>query len=379
MLALEPAQYHAVVTDPPYELGFMGRAWDASGVAYDGRTWRAVMHVARPGAHLLAFGGSRTWHRMVCAIEDAEWEIRDCVMWVYGSGFPKGLDVGKAIDDELGAEREVVDIKKRSSGMGGLLHRDQIGSAGYHYKQEWGTSQPVTEAAQYWDGWNTVLKPAVEPIVLARRGVPDTVAKCVLENGTGAVNVGACKVGGNGKRVLKHVMGKQSSSSGIYKFNQPGNESMGREFVKETLDGRYPSNFICDGSDEVIHLLPEGAARFFYSAKASSDDRPHGRDATIHPTVKPLDLMRYLVKLVCAPGGWVLDPFTGSGSTGCAAIFEGMRFVGVEQSQEYADVAVGRLKLALESKPQADTPDAWSGVPRRSGSAPLDTTSLWDD
>jgi len=159
---------------------------------------------------------------------------------------------------------------------------------------------------------------------------------------------------------------------GVYKFNEgaTGSQTMSGGFLKETADGRYPPNVIHDGSDEVTHLLPDGAARFFYSAKADKDDRPHGRGAVIHPTVKPVDLMRYLVRLVCVQGGVVLDPFTGSGSTGCAAILEGMRFVGIEQSQEYADMVVGRLRLALDEMAFGATPEAPTPIKTKGGGAP---------
>lgn len=561
---LEPDQFHAVVTDPPYELGFMSKRWDGTGVAYDVKTWDAALQVAKSGAHLLSFGGSRTYHRMTCAIEDAEWEIRDCLMWVYGSGYPKSMDVSKAIDKKLGAKRRQV---RTPMSPNGNVMMDGIGSkrpwkelakeVGYH---EHDSDDPVTEEAKRWHGWGTCIKPsyepcilaqkplspeqeqriivenlsrleaqlwsllpasaakecfglnqneydavcasaqwsvgerlrqadsfaqtdtslfesavstclstviswrntlgarsaltstsitrtksnttidwrtlrlcssaltlhtiiqdaisqpgswwsasgaaevlsvvvqslnstldlsalvsaidkghislpeeggpeirpAYEPIVLARKPLGGTVAECVMANGTGALNVDACKVGTTGTDITKEVPSKEGSGSGIYRFNSDNLSShmSNGGFVKTTKDGRWPANLIHDGSDEVVRLLPDGADRYFYTPKADEDDRPHGKNATIHPTVKPLDLMRYLVRLVCVRGGTVLDPFCGSGSTGVAAVLEGMQFVGVELSKEYADIAVGKIRLALESAPSLPTLNVTSPAAR---------------
>lgn len=355
LLQLEPEQFHAVVTDPPYELGFMSKRWDGTGVAYDLKTWKSILQVAKQGAHLLSFGGSRTYHRMTCAIEDAEWEIRDCIMWVYGTGYPKSMDVSKAIDKELGAERRKT---RTPMSPNGNVMMDGIGSkrpwkelakeVGYH---EHDSDDPVTEESKEWYGWGTALKPTYEPVVLARKPLEGTVAQCVMANGTGALNVDACRVGTTGGDIIREVSRKISSGSGVYKFNDDSKPSshMNGEFTKITKDGRWPANLIHDNSDEVVRLFREGAERFFYTPKAGEDDRPHGKNGVIHPTVKPLDLMRYLVRLVCVRGGRVLDPFCGTGSTGVAAVLEGMEFVGVELSKEYADLAVGKIKLALES------------------------------
>lgn len=349
-------QFHAVVTDPPYELGFMDKKWDGTGVAYDVRTWDVVLRASKPGAHLLAFGGSRTYHRMTCAIEDAEWEVRDCVMWVYGSGYPKSMDVSKAIDKHFGVERRKI---RTPMSPNGNVMMDKIGAtrpwkeaakeAGYH---EHDGDDPVTSEAKEWSGWGTTLKPAYEPIVVARKPLGGTVAECVLANGTGALNVDACRVGTTGADVTREITSKPSSGSGIYKFNTDNPSSqLNGEFIKTHKDGRWPANLIHDGSEEVLVLLPEEATRFFYTAKANDGDRPHGEGEVIHPTVKPLDLMRYVVRLTCVRGGRVLDPFTGSGSTGCATVLEGMEFVGVELSKEYADITIGKIKLALEQAP----------------------------
>ena len=352
---LEPEQFYAVVTDAPYELGFMGKRWDGTGVAYDLKTWKSILQVAKQGAHLLSFGGSRTYHRMTCAIEDAGWEIRDCIMWVYGTGYPKSMDVSKAIDKELGAER--CKVRTPMSPNGNVM-MDGIGAkrpwkelakeVGYH---EHDSDEPVTEEAKEWHGWGTCIKPSYEPVVLARKPLEGTVAQCVMANGTGALHIDACRVGTTGEDVARVMQPKGLSGNNIYNFGR-GEEGgicpfMQGGIVKTTKDGRWPANLIHDGSDEVLRLLKEGAERFFYTPKASDDDRPHGKGGTIHPTVKPLDLMRYLVRLVCVRGGKVLDPFCGSGSTGAAAVLEGMEFVGVELSKEYADLAVGKIRLAL--------------------------------
>lgn len=351
---LPQGEFHAVVTDPPYELKFMNKGWDGSGVAYDQKTWRTVLRACLPGAHLLSFGGSRTYHRMTCAIEDAGWEIRDCIMWVYMSGYPKSMDISKAIDKKLGAKRRQVRTPMPPNGN---VMMDKIGAtrpwkeaakeAGYH---EHDGDEPVTEAAKYWQGWGTTLKPAYEPVVLARKALDGTAAECVMKHATGALNIDACRVGSTGTDVTRLIENKISSGSSVYNFNKAdqGSASMNGGFTKTHKDGRWPANVIHDGSEEVLELLPEEARRFFYTPKADDDDRPHG-DTTdvVHPTVKPVDLMQYLVRLITPPGGKVLDSFMGSGSTGCAAILEGMSFVGIEQSKEYADIAIGKIRLAL--------------------------------
>lgn len=415
MARLEPQCHHAVVTDPPYGLGkepdpvevmtswakcghhevagggFMGKSWDA--FVPQPATWRECYRTMKPGAHMLCFAGTRTLDWMTMSLRFSGVEIRDLIMWVYGGGYPKGTNVSKAIDKVLGAERTKVqtpftpNTNKMMEGLGNTRPwKDAAKEVGYH---EHASDDPVTDAAQQWQGYNTALKPAVEPIILARKPFAGTVARCVLDNGTGALNVNGCRVEAPNEPVTCDRAPKQytSSGSGIYNFNSKkvGEASMnGGHYGYRHKEGRYPANLIHDGSEEVVSLFPQStsssavmplprtpgdsigeahgdtdrstlrghddsgsAARFFYTAKADKDDRPHGKQAVTHPTVKPLDLMRYLVRLVCAPGGVVLDPFMGSGSTGCAAIAEGMWFVGIEQDQAYADLAVGRLKLAL--------------------------------
>ena len=334
MSGLPDASVDSIVTDPPYELGFMGKSWDASGIAYDIEVWRQALRVLKPGGHLLAFSGSRTYHRMTCAIEDAGFEIRDQIMWVYGSGFPKSLDVSKAIDKAAGVEFEA----RPASGVG-FMGPD--GPNGYNVKKnQLKRTGDSTDAARQWSGWGTALKPAHEPICMARKPLVGTVAANVLRHGTGAINVDGCRVGGGVVRRISGDTGRVKSES-IGAF--AGFEGY------DTTAGRWPANFIHDGSDEATVGLRE-AARYFYTAKASSEDRDEmlgDVPRNVHPTVKPTELMRYLVRMVTPPGGTVLDPFTGSGSTGRAAMLEGMRFIGCELSPEYAMIARARIRYTL--------------------------------
>ena len=360
----------SIVTDPPYELGFMGKSWDASGIAYDQRVWVQCLRVLKPGGHMLAFSGSRTYHRMVCAIEDAGFEIRDQIMWVYGSGFPKSLNISKAIDKAAGAEREVIGQKLHArKGVASAEERTVIGAGAFGEARMGDITAPATDEAKQWDGWGTALKPAHEPIVMARKPLVGTVANNVLTHGTGGINIDGCRVGEGAKKWVTPRGGIWSTDS---------------ESTSELVDnplGRFPANFIHDGSDEVVELFPDkagamapvksgqkgfggdiygkyqqagddgatfyndglgSAARFFYCAKASKKDRNDGA-TNKHPTVKPTELMRYLVRLVTPPNGTVLDPFTGSGSTGKAAVLEGFSFIGIEQSEEYVQIAKARI------------------------------------
>jgi site-specific DNA-methyltransferase (adenine-specific) len=385
----------SVVTDPPYELGFMGKSWDATGVAYSVELWQEVMRVLKPGGHLLAFSGSRTYHRMAVAIEDAGFEIRDQIMWIYGSGFPKSHDVSKGIDKQAGAEREVVGEKITGRALGGSNWKD--GDAG---GQEFvSITTPATAEAKQWQGWGTALKPAHEPIVVARKPLIGTVAANVLTYGTGGLNIDGSRVGNEGGTTGSEYIPNDSPIYG---------KGLGNTGEVVKLDtGRWPANVIHDGSDEVVELFPDtkagiarrgnsggnnfgsdtpkpplddigysdsgSAARFFYCAKASKRDRNEGLDgfeakerglpyqgmqnmdggrdrlrANHHPTVKPTELMRYLCRLVTPPGGIVLDPFMGSGSTGKAAMYEGFEFVGIELTDEYLPIAKARIEFAIE-------------------------------
>ena len=399
----------SIVTDPPYELGFMGKSWDSSGIAFNVEVWQEAMRVLKPGGHLLAFSGSRTYHRMAVAIEDAGFEIRDQIMWVYGSGFPKSHNISKGIDKAAGAEREVVGTRPQRANSGNSLV-PMNASAG----ELEAITIPSTPEAQQWNGWGTALKPAHEPIVLARKPLIGTVANNVLTFGTGGLNIDGCRVGSR-EDDPQH---RPSSASGIGNGGVAYGTRDGQEATYS--QGRWPANFIHDGSDEVVALFlitssgelkpwingsvasetvasfsqgldgklrdftaPKStgsAARFFYCAKASKRDRNEGLEgfevkkqdttrkegnvggdnprnrgvherANHHPTVKPTDLMRYLCRLITPPNGTVLDPFMGSGSTGKAAKLEGFDFIGIEMSAEYLEIARARIAF-IEKHPE---------------------------
>jgi site-specific DNA-methyltransferase (adenine-specific) len=275
----------SIVTDPPYGLSFMGKKWD-----YDVPSvaiWEQCLRVVKPGGHLLAFAGTRTQHRMACRIEDAGFEIRDMIAWVYGSGFPKSHNL-----------------------------------EGDH------------------KGWGTALKPALEPITMARKPFSSTVAANVIQYGTGAINVDGCRVETEtrlnqsaGNKNLEHRTTVTPVSS--------HNETDGRECV-----GRWPANIIHDGSNEAALSLKSGA-RFFYTAKAGKVDRESENN---HPTVKPTMLMAYLCRLITQPGGTILDPFMGSGSTGKAATINGFRFIGIERDPEYHKISEARISNQHEGR-----------------------------
>jgi len=398
----------SIVCDPPYELGFMGKRWDASGIAYDATLWTECLRVLKPGGHLVAFGGTRTYHRMTVAIEDAGFEIRDSIIWMYGSGFPKSLDVSKAIDKQAGIWR----------GRAGAPHENDIKrSFGQHYERT-DKGDPATPEAQQWHGYGTALKPAHEPAVLARKPLSGTVADNVLTWGTGALNIDGCRVSvedgdykgiGGGNKLTNHI-GKKIKND-IYQdgFTRTGvDHTTGRwpanvildEHAAEALDeqsGHSVSSASANRNGQNVqgitgimaprktaqvrgHTDSGGASRFFYIAKASRAEREAGLDgmqeksvliysekkqgalpqqtpsvpssrANHHPTVKPITLMRHLVRLVTPKGGTVLDPFMGSGSTGCAAMLEGMRFVGIDITAEYVDIAERRILHWLNQNP----------------------------
>jgi site-specific DNA-methyltransferase (adenine-specific) len=341
MATLEPESVDAVVCDPPYELGFMGKKWDASGIAYDLEVWRQALRVLKPGGHLLAFSGSRTYHRMACAIEDAGFDVRDQIMWLYGSGFPKSHDVSKAIDKAAGAEREVVSRSETGIAGGTGKHAGQADA--YGYAATFNITAPATDDARRWSGWGTALKPAHEPICMARKPLAGTVAANVLRYGTGAINVDGCRVQTD-EELRRAVGGWQTEYVGGEQ--KPINTF---DLHPDGIPGRWPANVLHDGSDEATEGLRD-AARYFYTAKASGEDRDEmigDVPKNVHPTVKPTDLMRYLVRMVTPPGGLVLDPFTGSGSTGRAAMLEGMRFIGCELSPDYAEIARARIRFTL--------------------------------
>lgn len=418
----------AIVTDPPYGLAFMGAKWDSFGGSTGNQTtserqaegkryakenkgapryanshgkkvtlnemvnfqgamtpiFEEAFRVAKPGAHLLCFGGTRTFHRMACAIESAGWEIRDTIMWVYGSGFPKSMDVGKAIDKALGVERDVVGhvtatptqgfSKVKGVGTGAASLGDEV-------NRSYDLTKATSKQAKQWEGWGTCLKPAWEPIIVARKPLDGTVAHNVMTYGTGAINIDGCRVPTNDK------LGGGMRGSNIA-FDRPwmhdeeaqaAHVEVVKAHVKKAEElGRFPANIVHDGSSEVVELFPDSkssnktiprkrtpqttcygtyngdgdyyivgrgdsgsAARFFYCAKASKKDRGEGND---HPTVKPTALMQWLVRLVCPQGGVVMDPFCGSGSTGVACAREGMRFIGMDTDPHYIEIAQKRLE-----------------------------------
>src|SRR6516162_686035 len=353
MAELEETSVDAVVTDPPYELAFMGRTWDASGIAFNADTWALCLRALKPGGHLLAFGGTRTWHRLTCAIEDAGFEIRDSIAWLYGSGFPKSLDVSKAIDKAAGAEREIVG---RRTDRAATPKQDIRG--GRYIGGETGAidcsaiTVPATPAAKQWQGWGTALKPAHEPIIVARKPIQGTVANNVLAHGTGGLNIDACRVATtdnlNGGAYSKgsrgaDLPGAKRSSAAAGMFAEDGGRLRGQY---ENPAGRWPTNVVLDetqateldkqsglirdrvGMSKIVggHRFIDGdtttvqkfdygsadsggASRFFptfkYHPKAPTNERPN-HDGTTHPTVKPVDLIRWLIRLVTPPSGTVL-------------------------------------------------------------------------
>jgi site-specific DNA-methyltransferase (adenine-specific) len=415
---LHDASVDSIVTDPPYGLQFMGKDWDHGVPGAD--VWAECLRVLKPGGWLLAFAGTRTQHRMATAIEDAGFEIRDMIGWAYGSGFPKSLDVAKAIDSAAGMQGEVVPSGDPVKRMIPVADQNATGSwikeNGRTYQP--GEYVPGTAEASAWQGWGTALKPAWEPITVARKPLVGTVAKNVLTYSTGALNIDGCRVaidenlngGAYAKDGGRGVSQSLRQGSGM---NQPG-KTVGSEFIQP--QGRWPANLIHDGSDEVLACFPDtngsgpprvlnrsagnrrgdwgmnaqkddaaplrdagrgSAARFFYCAKASKADRDDGLDdvepqafvqwqtgngasgkpsslsegretahRNTHPTVKPTELMRYLVRLVTPPGGVVLDPFMGSGSTGRGAMLEGFCFIGIDMSSDYAAIARKRIASA---------------------------------
>jgi len=371
--------FDSIVTDPPYGLSFMGKAWDHQ--VPDSSYWKEFLRVAKPGAHLVAFGGTRTWHRLACAIEDAGWELRDTLSWMYGQGFPKSLDVSKAIDKAAGAERTEV-IGKRHRNV--KPFDDDNGWNANGTTGDHAYTAPATDAARQWSGWGTALKPAWEPIIVARKPLCGTVAENVLRYGTGGINVDGCRVGTEAVTINTWNDGAKPFGGGA-----------GHEYTGRTVQGRWPANVVLDAEaaqalDEQTGTLTSGkvtktytritrnsvalgtkernlspnnvysdsggASRFFYVAKASTAERTHGGNVqNTHPTVKPVALMRWLSKLITPPGGKVLEPFAGSGTTIVACLEEGFECLGVEQSTENAAIAKARvaLTLAQQSAPRS--------------------------
>ena len=365
----------ACVTDPPYGLSFMGKAWDYDVPGVD--IWTEVLCALKPGAHLLSFFGSRTYHRGAIPIEDAGFEIRDQLMWLYGSGFPKSHNTGKAVDKLHGNEREVVATVDVGHDMRSGNYKTGDGNR---------MIADVTKGASEYEGWGTALKPAHEPIVMARKPFTGSVANNVLEYGTGGINIDECRVGDDVITQTRTKMKTWRQKEGRTDIPVSADNS-----VSQT-EGRFPANLMHDGSEVVRDIFPETNSRYFYCAKTSKKDRDEGLDMidekamawsnqakaelkrgnldfrnadgdtakhnkvqmrkNTHPTVKPTDLMRYLCRLVTPKGGVIVDPFMGSGSTGKAAVAEGFGFVGIEMSQEYFDIACARIEQAHKIKAQ---------------------------
>jgi len=465
------ASFDSIVTDPPYELGFMGKGWDSSGIAYDVDVWRECLRVLKPGGHLLAFGGSRTWHRMAVAIEDAGFEMRDSIAWLYGSGFPKSLDVAKAVDKlggvarpDQGAFRDAcraqmtalgIRVKDVDAALGNVMssryftygaapalpnirdygilrnllqlgdrfdhmwaaeaQRDVVGTKrsgiatpGDRDRQTVGGSRAVdvevtasaTDAALEWDGWGTALKPAFEPIVVARKPFRGTVAANVLAYGTGALNIDATRTGDqpaftsrkggvSSGGIMNDTEGERVTSGGAGRW--PTNvvlthsallDEFGNVIGDACADGCFPgcavaaldaqSGVLTSGKLAAHHArAPKnagilgaygsaegergygdsgGASRFFptfrYEAKAPTSERPNV-EGTVHATVKPLALIRWLVRLVTRPGGRVLDLYAGSGTTGEAALLEGMEVDLIELEEAHLPLILARVRKPL--------------------------------
>jgi site-specific DNA-methyltransferase (adenine-specific) len=333
MPTLDESSIDAIVTDPPYGLGFMGKEWDD---LPPGREWaEECLRVLKPGGHLLAFGGTRTWHRLAVAIEDAGFQVRDSIAWLYGSGFPKSLDVSKAIDKAAGATREVVGKVAQPAGNkpgGASLNMSVVGMP-----DTADITAPATPEAEQWQGWGTALKPAFEPIVVARKPVQGGVAANVLDHGTGALNIDACRIGtSGGGNVCPGGDQCKCVTSGV--SYSPTKHPVRREGEF----GRWPANVILDESQAFELDRQSGASlsQFFYVAKAPAKHRPVV-DQVAHPTVKPKALMCWLVRLVTPPGGTVLDPFAGSGTTVEAAILGGFSFIAIEREAGYIPL-IGR-------------------------------------
>ena len=376
-----------VVTDPPYGLSFMGRGWDHAvpGPEY----WKIISDACKPGALMMAFGGTRTYHRLTCAIEDAGWDIRDCLMWLYGSGFPKAQDVGKMLDKAAGVIRtEVVrEGVKAGTHPDGDVYAKGL-NVGFQQRE---LLAPVTDDAKAWTGYANALKPAYEPIVLAMKAMDGTIAHNALTHGVAGMNIGDCRIGTETRYNPPAGLIPGGSSLNLSKVGMP------QDAVGQYATGRWPANVLlqhhpdckqigtqtsrgdqrgdCNGhrpsgfanvgadsgdsvpnarvygNEEVpiyechpdcpVGLLGD-KSRFFYCAKASKKERGQGN---VHPTVKPFEVMRYLLTLLSTPtGGVILDPFAGSGTTLLAAQALGRRCIGVELNQEYCDIIASRLE-----------------------------------
>jgi site-specific DNA-methyltransferase (adenine-specific) len=367
-----------VVTDPPYGLEFMGKEWDGQvpGPEY----WQAIARVCKPGSLLLAFGGTRTWHRLACAIEDAGWEIRDTLLWLQGQGFPKSADVGKLIDKAKGAQREVVGTKLGQPGysLADNGRTNEVYGDLHNPAAECAITVPATDLAKQWTGWAFALKPAWEPIILAMRPLEGRIADNAEKHGVAGMNIDACRIGENpGYKYNADKNGTTFHGKQGERIKRTA-EKAGTQFIEATK-GRWPANVLFD--EEAAAMLDEqsgitkssakprhngdfksvakghekahttfghedegGASRFFYTAKASKKERGPGND---HPTVKPLALMKYLLTLLSTPtGGVILDPFAGSGTTLLAAQKLGRQCIGVELDPHNCGIITTRLNAS---------------------------------
>ena len=389
---LDDNSIDSIVTDPPYGLSFMGKDWDKKKATQETKSqvvkglgagmkmttladniefekwvteWASeCMRVLKPGGYMLAFGGSRMYHRLASGVENAGFEIRDQMMWIYGSGFPKSMNIGIQVDKKLGNQRDTVGEKTGgaySSGTNnlGIKHLYKNGEDGRKTLPTRGEDfGKITKGNSEWEGWGTALKPAHEPIVMARKPLSEkTVVDNVLEWGTGGINIDGCRV--EGKPRTSHKDGnKVGNYQSEKKYGQIADGA-----VCDGAEGRFPANIILD--EEAGKMLPDAgqggygeettssASRFFYCPKTSKSDRSEGNN---HPTVKPTDLMAYLIRLVTPKGGIVLDPFMGSGSTGKAAVREGMEFIGIERENEYFEIAKSRIEYEINKPIIVKTP-----------------------
>ena len=390
-------QVDSVVTDPPYHLtsiterygkegsappqdynqsgvykrtstGFMGKEWDGGDIAFRKETWELALKLLNPGGHLLAFSASRNYHRMAVAIEDAGFEIRDQIMWIYGSGFPKSLNIGKGVDKKQGNKRESMGMYDPRSLQDGANRTER--AIGNQQVANYESSMVErTKGISEWEGWGTALKPAHEPIVMARKALSESsIVDNVLKHGTGGINIDGCRIEGEvnrpptnpsfrdvAKEALarggldklsfgqdrdrpierKKVIRKSRNENGVWTNENSGMKAEGTEFADADPRGRFPANVMHDG-------LETEWAKFFYCPKTSKSERNSG-DKNTHPTVKPIKLMKYLCRLVTPKGGTVLDPFMGSGSTGMAAKDEGFDFIGIEKEKEYFEISESRI------------------------------------
>ena len=423
---IEPNSIDSIITDPPYELNFMNKGWDNSGIAFNKDAWKKCYEVLKPGGYLLAFGGSRTFHRIACAIEDAGFEIRDTIMWLYGSGFPKSLNIGLAIDKKNGVESKVIGVGKSGSAD---THTRCMNSKTQNGKDVFGGEYEIKQAQNEWNGWGTCLKPAYEPIIVARKPVEKSIIDNVVKYGVGGINIDECRVKleicDNKDLRIIHRSGKLEE--GVFNSNNCGLTTEDDvQVLKE--NGRFPSNVILtydeDDYEEVCGGMPTSdrpngnitkeykinnqvygeygnchtwdayqdsgsASRYFYCAKASKFDRNEGLDGfeekkmygddvnfgygnnngdnfgerianvtrkNTHPTVKPTELIRYLVRLVSPKGATILDCFNGSGSTGKAVMLENKqynkdyKYIGIELTDEYLPISKARIEYICNNE-----------------------------